>query len=545
MKKIILFNIIGLLTNSTLFSQLNGWEFKVPVKIYEKSGVSLSQFQVPIYFDTQTPIQAGDMQPNGEDIRFSSDCEGNNLLLHYIDSGINSPNTKIWVRVPSIPANDSVTIFIFYGNPLAPQASNINTFDGQHSATDSVIVASINAVVSNSQRGFRFTVNQKMLVGALGKREPTGTARIITIFDFNSQAKIAQDTVPIGVIGQYNYKMLNQPIWLNAGQQYILTQFQALNDGYYYGTSSQSGQHLTYNDMRFCNSCNQNTFPTSTLTNMHYGTPDFWYYLYKTASVAPSYVIGNVSPTIPVVTVLSNDTLCEGDTAYLEANFVNGATYQWLFNSNTINGAVSQQYGAISAGYYAVVITDPFGCKDTSASVNVVVKALPNATITPIGSICSNAPAVTLNAATPGGIWSGNGITNVNTGEFDPSVAGAGTHIISYSVTDNITGCTGEDTLSIVVLDCTGINESGLKADVSIFPNPSNGNFTISIQSVTEQNLQIQILNNNGQKVKTLDRKIISGQNKIEINLSGLSNGNYLINILNGIGVQSYSVVLR
>ncbi|KAB2826732.1 MAG: DUF2341 domain-containing protein, partial [Paludibacter sp.] len=134
---------------------------------------------------------------------------GSNLLLHYIDSGINSPNTKIWVRVPSIPANDSVTIFIFYGNPLAPQTSNINTFDGQHSATDSVVVASINSIVSNSQRGFRFTVNQKMLVGALGKREPTGTARIITIFDFNSQAKLAQDTVPIGVVGQYNYKILN------------------------------------------------------------------------------------------------------------------------------------------------------------------------------------------------------------------------------------------------------------------------------------------------------------------------------------------------
>ncbi|CAG0956246.1 MAG: DUF2341 domain-containing protein [Bacteroidetes bacterium] len=545
MKKIVLFNIIALLANSMLFSQLNGWEFKVPVKIYEKSGVSLSQFQVPIYFDTQTPIQAGDMKPMGEDIRFSSDCDGSNLLLHYIDSGINSPNTKIWVRVPSIPANDSVTIFIFYGNPLAPQTSNINTFDGQHSATDSVVVASINSIVSNSQRGFRFTVNQKMLVGALGKREPTGTARIITIFDFNSQAKLAQDTVPIGVVGQYNYKILNQPIWLNAGQQYILSQFQALNDGYYYGTSSQSGQHLTYNDMRFCNSCNQNTFPTSSLGNMHYGTPDFWYYLYKTASVAPSYVLGNISPTTPVVTVLSNDTLCEGDTAFLESNFVNGATYQWLFNSNLINGAVSQQYGATSSGNYAVVITDQLGCKDTSASVSILVNSLPNATITPIGSICSNAPPVTLNTATPGGIWSGNGITNVNTGEFDPSVAGVGTHIISYSVTDNTTGCTGEDTLSIVILDCTGINENGLKADVSIYPNPSNGNFTISIQSEIEQNLQIQILNNNGQKVNTFDRKIISGQNKIEINLANFSKGNYLINILNGIGVKSYTIVLR
>ena len=32
---------------------------------------------------------------------------------------------------------------------------------------------------------------------------------------------------------------------------------------------------LTYGDMRYCNSCTENTFPTGFLSNYHYGYPDF------------------------------------------------------------------------------------------------------------------------------------------------------------------------------------------------------------------------------------------------------------------------------
>ena len=55
-----------------------------------------------------------------------------------------------------------------------------------------------------------------------------------------------------------------------------------------------------------------------------------------------------------------------------------------------------------------------------------------------------------LQAATPGGSWTGKGIVNAGTGEFSPGLAGWGKHPIIYNVTDG-NGCSASDTSDIVV----------------------------------------------------------------------------------------------
>ncbi|MFH0757012.1 MAG: PKD domain-containing protein [Bacteroidota bacterium] len=77
---------------------------------------------------------------------------------------------------------------------------------------------------------------------------------------------------------------------------------------------------------------------------------------------------------------------------------------------------------------------------------------LPDATITPVGSMCEYNSSVTLTAASGGGTWSGPGIINASTGEFAPYMAGPGTHEIQYQVTDGY-NCSDEDTVLIVVID--------------------------------------------------------------------------------------------
>ncbi|MBD3637732.1 MAG: gliding motility-associated C-terminal domain-containing protein [Crocinitomicaceae bacterium] len=70
--------------------------------------------------------------------------------------------------------------------------------------------------------------------------------------------------------------------------------------------------------------------------------------------------------------------------------------------------------------------------------------------IDPAGPFCSNAMADTLTAASPGGIWSGNGIINPSTGAFDPIVAGVGNHTIVYEL-NNTCGGTIADSIIITV----------------------------------------------------------------------------------------------
>lgn len=71
-------------------------------------------------------------------------------------------------------------------------------------------------------------------------------------------------------------------------------------------------------------------------------------------------------------------------------------------------------------------------------------------TITPVGPYCASQPSVILTAVDGGGTWTGNGIVNASTGEFDPAVAGVGNHNIVYTLPS---GCGGtvSDSITIVV----------------------------------------------------------------------------------------------
>ena len=63
----------------------------------------------------------------------------------------------------------------------------------------------------------------------------------------------------------------------------------------------------------------------------------------------------------------------------------------------------------------------------------------PNASISnnPSGPFCIDGTEEALSATPAGGTWSGNGITDPNTGTWSPSTAGVGTHEITYSVGGN------------------------------------------------------------------------------------------------------------
>lgn len=278
------------------------FKYENPIWVKNNTASALSNVQVLVKFNTQMPISSGWMLANGGDIRFTSTCNGSTFLGHWVEGYLNTDSTKIWVNVPAIGASDSTQIFIYYGNSLATSISTLSVFYGPHSSTDSVVVTSTNTV-SNCQRGFRFTANEDILVAYFGKRIPNTTQRYVTLFDYNTQAILAQIQVDAGTSGAYNYNELTTPLWLQSGQQYLLELYNASGDMYYYGSSSQIGQHLTYGDMRYCNSCTQNTFPTSILTSIHYGCPDFLYYTKLNVTPAPTSRVlpaaDTVTPAVP------------------------------------------------------------------------------------------------------------------------------------------------------------------------------------------------------------------------------------------------------
>jgi len=109
---------------------ISGWKYRRPITIDNtKNTNNLTNYQVLITVDTASIISAGKMRSDGGDIRFT-DSDGGTLLNYWIESGINTSYTKIWVKIPSIPASSTKTIYLYYGNPSATSQSNgDNTFD--------------------------------------------------------------------------------------------------------------------------------------------------------------------------------------------------------------------------------------------------------------------------------------------------------------------------------------------------------------------------------------------------------------------------------
>jgi hypothetical protein len=281
---------IFFIVTNVVNAQLANWRAELPLTVHNNSGSTMTNCQVPIIFSSAQLITLGLMQTNGNDIRFGSNCSSSTAYNYWIEGYMNTDTTKVWVLIPSVNANDSLKFYMFFGNPAASAGSTLSVFAGPWSAIDSVATASTGGS-ANTQRGFRFTANQDLLVPSFGKKEPNGTTRYVTIFNYNTQAIVYQSQVS-GPAGQFGYTPLTQPIWLASGSQYVVELFQGAGDGYYFGTSSVVGAALTYGDMRYCNSCTQNTFPTNVLSNYHYGYPDFLYYLKNTVTPAPTTTLG-------------------------------------------------------------------------------------------------------------------------------------------------------------------------------------------------------------------------------------------------------------
>jgi PKD repeat protein len=78
----------------------------------------------------------------------------------------------------------------------------------------------------------------------------------------------------------------------------------------------------------------------------------------------------------------------------------------------------------------------------------ILIVPYPDATITPVDTLCLESNPVTLQAHDRGGTWSGPGVTG---NQFNPAVAGTGDHIIKYEITDS-NGCSDADQITVTVM---------------------------------------------------------------------------------------------
>lgn len=124
-----------------------------------------------------------------------------------------------------------------------------------------------------------------------------------------------------------------------------------------------------------------------------------------------------------------------------------GGTFT-INNSGVINASTGViNLSGSGLGSFVVTYTTSGACPDTN-TFNITITNTTNATITQAGPFCQNASTVNLSAVSPGGTWSGNGITDGTLGTFNPATAGVGSHVITYTISGS---CGSVDTMTITV----------------------------------------------------------------------------------------------
>lgn len=187
---------------------------------------------------------------------------------------------------------------------------------------------------------------------------------------------------------------------------------------------------------------------------------------------------GNVTQTTQVIvnSAPSNlhprisGTICPGGDVQLFCDTVIGASYSWSgpngFFSTTQNPIIT---GVSSVNEGTYTLSASFGtCAGPPETVNLTLLSVAVVNAGADLAKCVTDAAQTLIPVNPtGGVWSGNGITAA--GSFQPNLAGVGTHTLTYTFTDAVSGCSNSDDV-LATVNGTPFVDAG--ADLSLCNQP-------------------------------------------------------------------------
>lgn len=224
----------------------------------------------------------------------------------------------------------------------------------------------------------------------------------------------------------------------------------------------------------------------------------------------------------PTTVITPGDTtICDGSPITLSTS--GGLSYNWSNGATTPSITVTP---TATTQYWSVASNG--NCKGDTGYVTVAHN--------PIPTVVANATPDTVCLGEP--IYFSMTGSNATTydwdyGDLNTSTAPNGTHTYASAgiFTATLRGvygvCEMTNTKQVVVVNCTGIEESAASKSVVVYPNPANHFLNISFLDATMENVQIDMINSAGQLVlsKGMDnRKDIEG-----IDLNNFSEGVYIL----------------
>lgn len=223
------------------------------------------------------------------------------------------------------------------------------------------------------------------------------------------------------------------------------------------------------------------------------------------------------------------NSVCQGTLGviYTTGTITNATGYHWTVPagativSGTNTNTITVDFSA-TASSGAVTVNGTNDCGDGAATTfTVVLNPIPE---TPV--ITLSGYTLTSSAAT-GNQW-------FKDGDLIPGATGQTYEVVAtgtYYSYVTVNGCTSDSSNNIYVL-YVGMDELVKVQQVSVFPNPNNGRFTLAISTAASTQFDVRIINNLGIAVYEQKNVTVNGKYQQEIDLKSIPVGVYSV-ILN------------
>ena len=208
------------------------------------------------------------------------------------------------------------------------------------------------------------------------------------------------------------------------------------------------------------------------------------------------------------VSVSGSTLICQGVPTTYTASAVSGASsYSWLLPSGFTGSSSTNIITATANGASGTLsVTANAACGSSAVIlVPVTVNPAPSVNVsTNKNPLCAGETAVLSASGAPSYMWS--------TGETTASIMVSPSTTTGFTVTGtSLSGCTKSTAFSQIVTICTGVAEAMPPGALKLYPNPTNGLFTIEAAAAS----RAVITNVFGQEIGTVE--LTSGQNSLEL----------------------------
>lgn len=246
----------------------------------------------------------------------------------------------------------------------------------------------------------------------------------------------------------------------------------------------------------------------------------------------------------PQPAIIGNTSVCANSSQLYSTQLVEGNTYTWNVEGGNINmgssiNEVTINWAGNGEGNLSVIETNSINNCSTTVNYPVAISSpVINVSDT---TLCIN-HSFTLSV--PTGYASYAWSTGATTNSIQVSGQEIGlSNVEEYQITvTDAAGCQTVETIAVTVDACTGLQEGIADKNFTIFPNPNNGQFSISFNESLTTKSVVKIINTTGEILYTTN---VNHNGTETFNVSELNSGIYFIKIESTSGSTIQKLIIK